>query len=76
MSDQHPGRDRGGGAAFDAQLGEDLLQVLVRRAGADVEDFADGAVGLAAGDPGQDVGLPPRLDEATGAASAYQTSLV
>ena len=51
------GAGRGRGAVLDAQFHEDLLEMFVDRPGADVEDFADLAVGLAAADPQQDLGF-------------------
>jgi hypothetical protein len=41
----------GGGAVLDTELHKHLLEVFVDRARADVEDFADFAVGFAAADP-------------------------
>ena len=45
------GQCRRGGARLDAQLLEDVLEVLVDRARAGAEDLADVAVGLALGKP-------------------------
>jgi hypothetical protein len=52
LARQRTHRASGGrGAVLDAELHEHLLEVLVYRARADVEDFADFAVGFAAADP-------------------------
>src|SRR6185312_4355034 len=45
------GAGGGGGAVLDAQLDENLLEMLVDRARADVEDFSDLAVGFTAAQP-------------------------
>ncbi|TWD85117.1 hypothetical protein FB547_106202 [Variovorax beijingensis] len=45
------GQCRGGSARLDAQLLEDVLEMLVDRARAGAEDLADVAVGLALGEP-------------------------
>ena len=52
--------DRGGGAVFDAELHIDLFQMLVDRAGAQAQDFADVAVRFALGDPEQHLGFAHR----------------
>src|SRR5580704_2106543 len=43
------------GAVFDAELGVDLLEVLVHGPGAEAQDLRDIAVGLALAQPGQDL---------------------
>src|SRR3546814_2172431 len=52
------GRDRGRRSpVLDAQLDEDLLEMLVHGPRADVHDLARVAIGFALGDPEQDVAL-------------------
>src|SRR5262249_25508319 len=51
------GAGGGGRARLDAELPQHVLEVLVDRAPADAQDRRDVAVGLALGNPGQDLGL-------------------
>ena len=49
--------DGGGSAVLDAEFHIDLFQVLVDRAGAQSQDFADIAIGFALGNPEKDLCL-------------------
>src|SRR5216684_3984645 len=54
------GDGRRRGAVLDAELGIDLLEMLVHRPRAEAQNLADVAIGLAAGDPCEDIGLARR----------------